>query len=89
MIYKKLLLFLIFLAVLINSYAQTGTTFEITNSSIDAGGGKSNSTNYNINSSIGLSSASNKISGSTFSIKGGFWASKPRPDNLFSNGFEN
>lgn len=87
--FKYIISTLLFLILSVYSFAQTGATFEISKSTIDAGGGKSTSTNYKINSSIGLTSASSKITGATFSIKGGFWASTPRPDDIFSDGFEN
>jgi hypothetical protein len=87
--FKFLILVLLFLIMSAYSYAQKGATFAVSKSTIDAGGGKSDGTSYSINGSIGQTNASSKISGTSFSIKGGFWVSTPRPDSLFSDGFEN
>jgi hypothetical protein len=83
---KIVLMFLLMIASI--SFAQIGGNFEISKSSIDAGGGLAIGGSFSINSSIGQADASNELSGGGFSLTGGFWASSSHADIIFINGFE-
>ncbi len=79
----------------VSSYAQietkeviSGTNFSIEKSVTANGGGQSVGTDYSLTGTIGQSSASNDSSNATYALSGGFWASGPRDENIFKNGFE-
>ena len=66
---------------------STGGDFELTQTTIDAGGGKSIGTDLELTGSIAQPEANaQQSSGGEFLLAGGFWANTN--DDLFSNGFE-
>lgn len=87
--YNKPILIYILLTLSIISVAQTGADYEISKSSIDAGGGTSNGGAYILNGSIGQADAATEINGGDFALTGGFWTSGAISDDIiFENGFE-
>ncbi len=66
----------------------SGTNFSIEKAVIASGGGQSMGTDYSLTGTIGQSSATKDSSNANFSLSGGFWASGPRAENIFKNGFE-
>jgi hypothetical protein len=85
---SKKLLALSLLLISIALDAQTGSTFSIEKSNLAGGGGKSDGASFSLTGTIGQSTATQDSTGSTFSLSGGFWASGPRPDTVFKDGFE-
>lgn len=73
------------------SYAQSGGNYAITKSTIDNGGGISSGGSFVITGALGQVDASAEITGGSYVLTGGFWAQKtiPKPDAMFSDGFEN
>jgi hypothetical protein len=57
----------------INSHGQSGTTFEITQSVIAAGGGTSTAGNFSLESTIGQSVTPASSSNGIYTVSGGFW----------------
>jgi len=83
----KKYLFIILLLLLNTSSAQ----FELKKHSINSGGATMAGGNFTLKSSIGQVDASNTMSGTSFSLNGGFWH-KSTPTNttdlIFKNSFE-
>ena len=72
--------------------AQSGGTFEITRSTVDAGGGQSSGGDFELVGTIAQPDADPAIaSGGTFTLRGGFHvaAGPPLGDAVFKDGFEN
>lgn len=71
----------IFLILLLSHsvFAQTGGTFQIENSSVATGGGKSSGGNFTIDSTAGQTLAGVRVQGPRFSIQNGFWTSDFAP----------
>ena len=66
---------------------QSGGDFEITESTIDNGGGTSSGGEFSLTGTIGQPDANPQISaGGQFVLSGGFWASATSV--IFSDGFE-
>lgn len=69
-----------------------GGDFEIVQSTIDSGGGRSAGGDYTLTGSIGQAdAASTAATGGDYRVSGGFWANDivvPSVDALFSDGFE-
>lgn len=72
------------------AFAQSsGGDFEITNSTIDNGGGTSTGGKFSLSGSIGQHDAYHQISsGGEFALAGGFWANAFINVVIFKNGFE-
>lgn len=71
--------------------AQSGGAFEITRSTVDAGGGASSGGDFDLIGTIAQPDADPAIaSGGTFSLRGGFHAAAAPPlgDDVFKDGFE-
>jgi hypothetical protein len=85
----RLILMFLLCGTPVFAHAQSGSTFEISKSAIVTGGGKSDGTKFKIRGSVGQAIAFKRSTGNTFSVSGGFWASKPRPNELFKDSFEN
>lgn len=66
--------------------------FEMLNSSIDCGGGRSTAGQFVLNGIIGQPDASaQSLTGGDFELNGGFWSGEqtvPDGDHIFSDGFE-
>ncbi len=70
---------------------SNGGEFEVTRSSVDAGGGYSQAAEFTLTGTIAQPDGSTQVaSGGEFQMTGGFWAgsSTALTDELFSNGFE-
>jgi hypothetical protein len=70
--------------------AQSGGSFDVRRSTVDAGGGRSTGGAFEITGTAGQPDVG-VSSGGTFEFRGGFWAGpapSDAPDVLFSNGFE-
>src|SRR5690349_8619578 len=71
----RVLAILIGLSLLTTSVsAQSGGTFEIKQSVVAGGGGHNAGGAFNVDSTIGQTTAGAAATGSTFSLSGGFWA---------------
>jgi hypothetical protein len=74
----KTLLNLLFLAVLVGSVwrseAQSGGQFNLSWSTIDAGGGVSSGGQFIVTGTAGQPDASSPLNGGQFSLTGGFWS---------------
>jgi hypothetical protein len=57
--------------------AQTGGGYDLTWSTIDAGGGSSVGGGYQLSGTIGQPDAGATLSGGVYSLSGGFWGSAP------------
>lgn len=71
--------------------AQSGGAFEITRSTVDAGGGASSGGDFVLIGTIAQPDADPAIaSGGTFTLRGGFHAAAAPPlgDEVFKDGFE-
>ena len=69
---------------------SSGGNFEITNWTIDNGGGTSSGGQFTVTGTIGQPDANPQIStGGTFSVAGGFWARAEIINLLFEDSFEN
>lgn len=73
------------------SLAQSGGSFNIPKSTIDAGGGLSSGGDFAVTGTIGQVDVSQAISGGGFVLNGGFWPKEAvvRQDALFKDSFEN
>lgn len=78
------------LMVVTSSLAQfSGEGFEITNNTIDGGGGLSSGGDFTITGTIGQPDANPQFSnGGGFTLAGGFWANATIADVIFRDGFE-
>ncbi|MEO1585157.1 MAG: dockerin type I domain-containing protein, partial [Planctomycetota bacterium] len=56
--------------------------FEITNSTIDNGGGTLSSANYTLRGTIGQPDAGETLASSTLELRGGFWTADAAPSRL-------
>lgn len=59
------------------AFAQSGGTFEITQSVIAGGGSGSSGGDYTVNGTVGQTVAGTRSTGGTYSLGGGFWAESP------------
>lgn len=82
---------LLLIAISTLSVAQSGGSFNIQKSTIDAGGGQSSGGDFSVTGTIGQIDASEAISAGSFVLNGGFWPNKVivREDALFKDSFEN
>ncbi|MDJ0654434.1 MAG: hypothetical protein QNJ40_09795 [Xanthomonadales bacterium] len=71
---------------------SSGGSFEITSSTLDAGGGRSEGGSFAVTGTIGQADASlQSASGGTFQLTGGFWAEGAvvaPGESLFADSFE-
>jgi hypothetical protein len=69
--------------------AQSGGSFKIVKSTIDAGGGATSASPYVLRSTIGQADA-RYSDGGAFALRGGFWGSSINPvvDDIFHDGFD-
>ena len=79
---KKSLLLLFFIS---QSFAQ----FSVTKHSINNGGGTSQGNGFKVSGTIGQTNASAPITGTNYSLNGGFWSNSVNTDIIFKNSFEN
>ena len=81
-IYKYLILFavLIFAA---DASAQSGGTFEITQSVVSNGGGESTNGNFGVTGTNGQNLAGTNSTGGSFGVRGGFWQGLFAPTAAF------
>lgn len=73
-----------------DGFAQSGGSFDVRRSTVDAGGGRSTGGAFETTGTAGQPDVG-VSSGGTFEFRGGFWAGpapSEAPDVLFSNGFE-
>lgn len=84
---KQLTVVSVFLIVSFGSIAQSGGTFEISNSTIDAGGTTSVGGAFELTGSVGQFDAGQALMAGQFELSGGFWVSS-NDDLIFENGFE-
>ncbi len=70
-------------------HAQSGGTFAIRRSTIDAGGGKVAAGAYAITATVGQADA-HYSEGGAYALRGGFWGAGGNvpPDAIFADGFE-
>ncbi len=61
----------------ISSYAQSGGTYQITESVIAAGGQNSTGGSFSLDGTIGQSIAGNSLNGAPFAVTSGFWNFTP------------
>ena len=79
-IYQKIITAIVFSASLAPIVpAQTGGTFEITQSVISNGGGESIGGSFGLTGTSGQSLAGTNSSGGAFAVRGGFWQSSFAP----------
>jgi hypothetical protein len=78
------------LLVITSSLAQfSGEGFEITNNTIDGGGGLSSGGDFTVTGTIGQHDATAQVSSrGNFALAGGFWANATIADEIFHDGFE-
>jgi len=78
------------LLVVTSSLAQfTGEDFEITNNTIDGGGGLSSGGDFTVTGTIDQHDATAQVSRrGSFALAGGFWANATIADVIFRDGFE-
>lgn len=76
----------VFLIISFGSIAQSGGQFELSNSTIDAGGITSVGGAFELTGSIGQYDAGESLMAGQFELSGGFWSSSN--DLIFENGFE-
>lgn len=76
-LYAKLVLTMAFLSVI--TTAQSGGTFEITQSVIASGGGASSGSGFTIEGTTGQTLAGNALAGGQFAAASGFWHFTPAP----------
>jgi hypothetical protein len=76
---RRLTLVLLLAAILGASaaLAQTGGGYDLTWSTIDAGGGSSAANGYQLAGTLGQPDAGAALSGGVYSLSGGFWAGVP------------
>jgi hypothetical protein len=70
---------------------SSSASYQLPRQSIDAGAGRSGSTSYTLEGSIGQPDAGPSMSSASFRLNGGFQLAAPDaplPDPLFANGFE-
>ncbi|MEM8962652.1 MAG: hypothetical protein AAGD38_14295 [Acidobacteriota bacterium] len=80
--------FVALLAAATPGWAQSGAIFEITRSTIDAGGSTERSVGpITVRGTIGQPDVGSSGNGA-FSVNGGFWASEGRSGIIFMDGFE-
>ena len=74
--HRRLALALLIAAVLGASAAraQTGGGYDLTWSTIDAGGGSSAGGSYQLTGTLGQPDAGTTLSGGSYSLSGGFWS---------------
>jgi hypothetical protein len=71
------------------SAGPTGGDFEITNSTIDNGGGTSSGGEFSLTGTTGQHDASvTSATGGPYRLAGGFWGAGSVGDGIFSDGFE-
>ena len=74
--------------LLLFSWVNAGDEYAIDKATVNATGGISSGSNYQIKSSTGQPDASNLIGGGGFIINGGIWTPQNNSDIIFINGFE-
>lgn len=71
------------------SAGPSGGDFEITNSTIDNGGGTSSGGEFTLTGTIGQHDASDTpATGGSYRLSGGFWGAGSVGEEIFSDGFE-
>ena len=68
--------------------AQTGGDYSIEKSVIASGGGTSQGSTITVSGTVGQVTASQQITGASYSLTGGFWHANNTNDIIFKNGFE-
>ena len=80
------------LGLALPGWGQSGGSYEIRKSSIDAGAGRSSGGDVSLSGSVAQADASMQTSaGGDFALTGGFWAKgriEAPPGRIFSDGFE-
>ncbi len=65
------------------------SNFQISQHSIDSGGGRITGNSYTVTNSIGQHDANHRVTGNNFSLAGGFrFTRRGNTDVIFKNGFE-
>ena len=72
--------------------SQVGENYEISNSTVDGGGGTAGGGEYAVTGSIGQwDTGTQSLNGGEYRVTGGFWAATGegnKPDIIFISGFE-